>query len=783
VKFKIGIVILKHLHDYLRIINTISTEMIIKKGKVPVLILSFFFIAGVLNGYSRQVNLSVQISSSDRQLLFAGEEIRREAEKKGYIVSISETTANKSLDGFRICLISDSVKAIKTANSEALRMPVKFGWQCYSIRVKKAGNQKVIYILSGDKTGSMYGGLDVAEAIRLGTINYISDSDNKPYLERRGLKWNIPLDMRTPSYGDMGDFGQQNIPVVWDMIFWQQQIDQMARDRYNVLSLWSENPFPSLVKIPEFPKIALDDVFRTKIKLGDDFDLSGTGLLTAGMLKDFEIVKKITIDQKIAFWRKVMSYAHSRGIEVYWFTWNIFTYGIDGKYGIDDRQDNDTTIAYYRSAVREMVLTYPDLDGIGITAGENMEGNKSRYSNEQWLWLTYGLGINDALSRQSGRKVRLIHRFHQANYSDILVAFKGFKGILDLSYKYCVAHMYAVTDPPFIKPYMNLFSPKLKTWLTLRNDDIYSFRWGNPSFTRKFIESIPEPEKIVGYYMGGYIGGRDFLGRDNTVPRPLNIQKQWYSFMLWGRLSYDPTIKDSLFLKTMESRFKDVSSRTLMDGWSAASMIFPWITRFAWRGNDFEWFPEASLSNKVFKGFYTVKDFMEMEPEPGSNISNILIWAENYRSNHHENLILPPAAADTLSRYARLALISLKSLPEHNSNLSDELNLTIGDIEAFALIGNYYAEKIRASCSLALYNFYGLRQDQDDAVQHLKNAKAFWAKYAAVYDSQYKPALFSRIGYINIPELIEKTDQDIKIAAEWIPGTIKEGKRGKIADL
>src|SRR5665647_1263922 len=123
----------------------------------------------------------------------------------------------------------------------------------------------------------------------------------------------------------MGDFGQLNIPVVWEMDFWQQQIDQMARDRYNVISLWSENPFPSLVKIPEFPDIALNDVYRTKVKLRDDYNLSGLGLFTSDMLQDFEVVKKITIDEKIAFWRKVMEYAHSRGIEVYWFTWNIFT--------------------------------------------------------------------------------------------------------------------------------------------------------------------------------------------------------------------------------------------------------------------------------------------------------------------------------------------------------------------------------------------------------------------------------------------------------------------------
>ena len=42
----------------------------------------------------------------------------------------------------------------------------------------------------------------------------------------------------------------------------------------------------------------------------------------------------MTIDEKIRFWRDVMQYAHDRGIEVYLFTWNIFTFGTEGKYGI-----------------------------------------------------------------------------------------------------------------------------------------------------------------------------------------------------------------------------------------------------------------------------------------------------------------------------------------------------------------------------------------------------------------------------------------------------------------
>lgn len=756
--------------------------MIIKAGKLLILTVLFVLFVNMKEGFSQQNRMTVQLSSPNKQLSFASDEIKKAAEIKGYAVTLSTTVKTKSKDGIVVKIISDSASVVKISVVDIVKMPQHFGWQCYSVRVKKTSAQTVIYILAGDKTGAMYGGLDIAEAIRLGTINSISDSDSKPYLERRGIKFNLPLDLRTPSYTDMGDAGQQNIPVVWEMDFWQQQFDEMARNRYNVISLWNENPFPSLVKIPEFPKIALNDVYRTKVKIGDNFSLSGIGLFTSDMLKDYEVVKKISIDEKIVFWKKVMEYAHNRGIEVYLFTWNIFTYGIEGKYGINDKQNNDTTIAYFRSAVREMVLTYPDLDGIGITAGENMEGQNSKYSNEQWLWKTYGLGVSDALNKQPGRKVRLIHRFHQTNFAEIADAFKDYPGILDFSYKYSVAHMYSVPNPPYIKSYMKLFSPERKTWLTVRNDDIYSFRWGNPSFARQYILSIPEPEKIVGFNMGpdGYTWGRDFLGKDKTFPRPLIIQKQWYSFMLWGRLSYNPNLQDSLFLKTIESRFKNVASKTFMDAWAAASMIFPWVTRFSWGDVDFKWFPEASISKTTFKGFYSVKDFMEVEPQPGSNISNVTRWAQNYKFNQPDSLISPLAAADTISKYARIALLCLKSLPDRKSNPSDELELTIGDIEAFAAIGNYYAEKIRGASSLALYNFYGLMQDKENAVQHLNNAKSFWKKYADIYDSQYKPALFNRIGFVNIPELIEKTDQDIKIANGWLPGTIKEYKKGKI---
>ena len=38
--------------------------------------------------------------------------------------------------------------------------------------------------------------------------------------------------------------------------------------------------------------------------------------------------------------------------------------------------------------------------------------------------------------------------------------------------------------PKFIQEVLPEITPAHRTWLTVRNDDIYSFRWGDPDFAR-----------------------------------------------------------------------------------------------------------------------------------------------------------------------------------------------------------------------------------------------------------------------------------------------------------
>ena len=273
--------------------------------------------------------------------------------------------------------------------------------QSYRIRVERQNGHSAITVRGADAAGTMYGGLDVAEAIRTGTLDSLQDSDHTPHIAQRGIKLNIPLDLRTPSYTDPSDAAQANIPEMWSMDFWREFLDDMARHRYNVLTLWSLNPFPSIVKVPEFPHVALDDVWRTTAKLDEKFSGNGDNFVRPEMLAHHEVVKKLTIDEKIQFWRDVMQLAKDRGVDVYLFTWNIFLYGAEGKDGITGDKGAPRTIEYFRASVRETIKTYPLLAGFGITAGESMPAEIGGISKEKWLWKTYGEGIRDAAQGRS----------------------------------------------------------------------------------------------------------------------------------------------------------------------------------------------------------------------------------------------------------------------------------------------------------------------------------------------------------------------------------------------
>jgi hypothetical protein len=638
--------------------------------------------------------------------------------------------------------------------------------QAYSIRRLDTTGRITYAVLATGAVGAMYGSLDLAEAIRLGTLSGLHDGDHTPFIANRGIKFNIPLDARTPSYSDAGDSAQQNIPEVWDIAFWHELLDELARQRYNVLSLWNLHPFPSMVRVPEYPDVALADVMRTTDKFDSSYDLTGRDMVRPSLLAHLQVVKKMTIEQKIQFWRAVMDYAHDRGIDVYLFTWNIFTWGTDGKYGITSAQDNPTTIDYFRKSVAATLLTYPRLAGIGITAGESMENLKGEFSKEKWLANTYGKAIEDVKKVQPDRTVLLVHRMNQAILKDILPEWKDYPGTFELSYKYSVAHMYSLTNPPFAKRDLVDMPAGMRTWMTVRNDDIYSFRWGDPEFARAYLRGMPGPDVLAGFNMGpdGYTWGREFISTEPDTPRQLVIKKQWYSFMLWGRLSYEPSLPDSLFQRTLAVRYPTAPADKLFAAYQASSKIIPEINRFFWAGggNDLAWFPEACLSHPKHHGFYTVEDFVKGATTPGSGMLSIHEYTDAIVKGSPITGTTPPQVAEQLRTDASHALALLDAMPGAGSD--KELRLTLGDLHAMSYLGTYYADKIMGATELAGFQATGQSERRSAAVQYLTAATEDWKRYTATATRQYRPQLLTRVGYVDLNALTEKVEDDVRLA-------------------
>lgn len=625
--------------------------------------------------------------------------------------------------------------------------------QAYHIAVRGHG---AFTVCGGDALGLMYGGLRLAEAIRHeGGPSRVRSESGEPYLEYRGLKMNIPLDARTPSYDDTGDSAVWNIPTVWDFSFWQGHLDAMARHRYNALTLWNPHPFPSLVKLEDFPEVALNDVCTTTFRYDHQ---SHPRRVDPRVLDSLVTLKKIPIEDKIEFWRKVMAHARDRGIEISFITWNVHLDGAYGKHGIDGNVDNPRTIAYMRSSIREMFKTYPDLAGVGVTAGEMMQ-DLTFPEREQWLWQTYGLGVKDAVDAQPGRSVRFIHRVWHTGLEPILDAFGDYPGTLDASFKYAKARIYSAPNPEFADSLItSLREEGLRSWWNLRNDDLFCLRWGDPAYVRAFIKNMP-PEQTAGFHMGsdGYVWARNFSVKDPQQRGQLEIDRHWYNFMLWGRLGYDPSLDRSFCENALKQRYPEADNVLLHDTWAAASRIIPQVNRFFFKAGDFMFVPEGCQGLR--EGFLTVDHFISSQSMPGMPEISILDYLELGDQADRSMLRTPLQVAQNLDDFAGDSLRGCARLRQ--DSLSPELDELVTDLEAMAWLGRYYADKIRGATALAQFRKSKEQTDHDSAVRALTEALESWRQYAERASRLYRPQVLARAQDLDWQALTKDVEEEL----------------------
>jgi len=662
--------------------------------------------------------------TSISQIKFATGDVKTALESKGFTVEMFELSKLKSgYPNKKVVIALDSdimIKQLFTAAGGTT--PTGIEEQAYALQTT---NQKhsSYWVFGGDVNGAMYGGLQLAENITFDGLSGTYNENVSPDFKQRGIKLNLPLDRRIPTYsGYMGNTSTQHaIENVWDMKFWETWLDQQARNRYNVLSVWVHHPFPALVKVPEYEKACLPSIEGY-------FGFADTSL---------------TLEKRIAFWRQVMTYAHNRGFSFYFFCWSVCAEYAEDMYPgkITEKENNTTTLDYLSKSMKALLETYPELDGFGISAGDNMDSPKDK--RPAWTWKAYGKAAYDYAIANPDRKFTIIHRGLGTALTSVYKDWGPLTKLPNMKFEYSVkyanAHMFSTLTPKWYDSDMaDAAAAGQKTWLTLRNDDYFYMDMGDPEFVRAYLKNIPYRQVINSFYIGSdiYHPTRTYWCNDTSMNGQIEIQRNWYIQMLWGRTAYNKQISDDVFKKHMALRFPQVSSEILFEAWAKASRPLPKVqelTQGSW-GLDAHWYAEASLyPNNGNSHFRFLNDFMvtEVARLSSSNLCSVASSAAGTCGTKKTTYQL----ADEMEADAQSALALINGI---SSQGDTKLEMKINNIKQQAYLSTHFAYKIRAAT-------YKKANQIPQAKEAMGIAYCYWMKFVNSMDAMYKGNKFRTV--------------------------------------
>jgi hypothetical protein len=655
------------------------------------------------------------------QISFAANDIKNALQLKGFKVEVLplSTLINSNAGKKVVIALATDASVIQVLANQGGAILPSLGEQAYAIRT--TARNDTYWAIGGDVNGAMYGGIQLSEYFSTNGLSGTYNNDEKPYLLNRGMKLNMPLDKNIPTYqGKWDTISARNaLTHVWDITFWKKLIDHQARNRYNVLSVWLHHPFPALVKVDDYPKACLPGI--------EGFD---------------GFSKALTHEQRVVYWREVMTYAHDHGMKFYFFNWNVFVDYADQQYPQLTREiNNSATIDYTYKSVKALLETYPELDGYGCHAGDGMPKDASKEQRTDWIWNAVGKAIKDYLSENPSRKFTHIHRnsgttpeLWKSTYAPLTALPNA---TTHFSIKYAMAHMYSTPTPNWTQDIQRISKLGMKTFLTVRNDDYFYLNWGDPKFVRDFLIGIPSKDAVLGMYIGSdnYTPTRTYFCKNPALNGQLEVERRWYMEMLWGRISYNPNISDDVFKNMLAKRFPSVSSDKFFDAWTLASRPLPRATELIMKKweLDIHWYPEGCNGSKWFgPGFRTVYDFANLSTHPksaktsvaaGSNLCDI----PNSAAGTCDGKKSSYTVADEMQADAAKALALVADM---NPNGNVDLEMAINNIKQMAYLGLYYAHKVRGATFLCATQTIKAKDE-------MGKAYCWWMSYTRSMEKDY----------------------------------------------
>jgi hypothetical protein len=584
--------------------------------------------------------------------------------------------------------------------------------------IKRVKGNKIA-LIAADNTGAMYGMMHITEQIGMGkTLKTLVEETINPGTEFRGIKFNLPWNSyRTDQSLQVHD------STIRDLNYWRAFLDMMAENRFNALTLWNLHPFSYMIRAKNFP---------------DACPYSDTEL------RDWQ-----------QFWHSLFRMASERGIKTYVFYWNIMVspsfaekyklaeYCRDdypGKNFIGKGDYSPVVQQYMKESVAQLLEEYPELTGLGISQNERMEGVTEEVL-QQWIVDTY-FGVIDAAKPRPELIIRahtfpapeLTRKAVEDNYSKL--------GTVYMDVKFNWSHSHATPDLMYIhggSRSKSLWEPVPKNYrmiYTMRNEDFFVLRWGEPDFVREVLKRNSQ-DFVGGYLIGSetYIPGIEYI----TKPGPhltwkYAFEKQWLFYQVWGRLLYDHNAGDDIFAYSFNRKYGIKTGEKLIEAHKLSDKMPLKLASFYAASWDFTLYSEGFIANarSAFNCLYDkVSPFISVNEIIETVVLDTnLVSIKDYVDGkiNTRGKITPVQLAAGLEKDGKKALKIAESIKTENPTLNHELD----DIRAWSYLSLYFSEKLKGGTALQQFRLTGDKTKQEESIAYLESALGHWKTVADI---------------------------------------------------
>jgi hypothetical protein len=526
-------------------------------------------------------------------------------------------------------------------------------------------------VVGRDPVGAMYGAQELAERLDLdgaAALPLAAAVTGAPALSVRAANPFLVL----PAPGEAS----------WwflDRSFWAEYLDLLARARINFLDIHGMYNLGNTI----FPNALL--YFATSATFPD------VGVPAADR------------ERNLAMLNDIIRLATARGIRV-----GLMSYQADTSLNGDDPQaltDDAAAKTYVREAAEDLARRAPGLWRLGFRIGES--GRPA-----SWYQDTFVAGV-----RAAGTGVRLSTRTWGATKSDILgiVAGAGNDTIVEAKFNgehlgapYAVAGgLFSVAGAYSYQDFLNPPTPYHFVFQLRAGGTHRIFRYASYSRTQRTVRALVLSPAVEGFTLEpahAYYPARDYyhaVAGDKFST--WTFRRDELSYLLFGRLGYDPATPERVFRRALATR---VGTDALWDKLQAASDIVPWMQTAHTCGVDSrDAAPELELAGDV--GYWASPQHtqapnsacVQHEAMDSFAIALPADLADDVVAGRPTTRLSPLAVAALLTEDAARATAAVATEDGQQVEARD----VIRECRALGDLGTYFAHKLRAASSLAVY--------------------------------------------------------------------------------